>query len=81
MIYHKNKEVTLPTPVLSAKYNQQKQIQTAHELQLAATQLRIQKTLAPTQLRTQETLAPTQDHWFWQNSYSTVSVHNQMRNS
>ena len=31
MIYHRNKEVMLPTPVLSANYDPQKQIQTVHE--------------------------------------------------
>jgi hypothetical protein len=39
VIYHRNEEATLPTPVLSAKYNPQKQIQTVHKSQLAATQL------------------------------------------
>ena len=34
VIFHKNKEVTLPTPVSSAKYGPQKQIQTVHKSQL-----------------------------------------------
>jgi hypothetical protein len=39
VIYHRNEEATLPTPVLSARYKPQKQIQTVQKSQLTATQL------------------------------------------